>query len=85
MRSGFTRSGLSARNQGVGAPLQDVTTDDLSRPGVVFQMGLPPRRIDVLTELTGLGFAEAWPSPAPSSSHANWWSLSRPLISAKAK
>lgn len=25
-------------------------------------MGLPPRRIDVLTELTGLTFAEAWPT-----------------------
>jgi hypothetical protein len=45
-----------------GAPLTDVTVDDFSRPGVVFQMGLPPRRIDVLTELTGLTFAEVWPS-----------------------
>ena len=24
-------------------------------------MGLPPARIDILTELTGLTFAEAWP------------------------
>lgn len=45
-----------------GAPLADVRADDFSRPGIVFQMGLPPRRIDVLTELTGLTFAEAWPS-----------------------
>ena len=27
----------------------------------VYQMGLPPGRIDVLTNLTGLTFAEAWP------------------------
>lgn len=44
-----------------GAPLSDVTATEFSRPGVVFQLGLPPRRIDVLTALTGLSFAEAWP------------------------
>jgi hypothetical protein len=44
-----------------GAPLQQVAADDFSRPGIVFQMGLPPLRIDVLTELSGLTFAEAWP------------------------
>ena len=45
-----------------GAPLAQVTVDDFSRPGIVFQMGLPPMRIDVLTELTGITFAEAWPT-----------------------
>jgi len=44
-----------------GAPLTSVSVTDFSQPGVVFQMGLPPRRIDVLTELSGLTFAEAWP------------------------
>jgi hypothetical protein len=44
-----------------GAPLEQVSVEDFSRPGVVFQMGLPPFRIDVLTELSGLAFAEAWP------------------------
>jgi hypothetical protein len=44
-----------------GAPLSDVTTADFDHPGAVFQMGLPPRRIDVLTELSGLTFADAWP------------------------
>jgi|RhiMethySRZTD1v2_1073278.scaffolds.fasta_scaffold462914_1 hypothetical protein len=44
-----------------GAPLGEVTVDDFSRPGIVFQMGLPPVRIDVLTTLTGLTFSEAWP------------------------
>jgi hypothetical protein len=45
-----------------GAPLADVGLDDFSRPGVVFQIGLPPRRIDILTALSGLAFPEAWPS-----------------------
>ncbi len=44
-----------------GAPLEQVTEDDFSRPGIVFQMGLPPLRIDVLTQLSGLTFDEAWP------------------------
>ena len=44
-----------------GAPVAQVKADDFSRPGIVFQMGLPPFRIDVLTELSGLTFAEAWP------------------------
>jgi hypothetical protein len=45
-----------------GAPLTQVTEADFARPGVVFQMGLPPGRIDVLTQLTGLTFDEAWPT-----------------------
>jgi hypothetical protein len=44
-----------------GAPLTDVSADDFSRPGVTYQIGVPPGRIDILTELTGLAFAEAWP------------------------
>jgi hypothetical protein len=43
-----------------GAPLQEVAQDDFARPGVVFQMGVPPGRIDILTELTGLRFDDAW-------------------------
>lgn len=50
-----------------GAPLSEVTEDDFSRPGVVFQMGLPPRRIDILTELSGLSFDETWPTRLRSS------------------
>jgi hypothetical protein len=30
-------------------------------PGVVYQIGVAPARIDILTELSGLTFAEAWP------------------------
>ncbi len=46
--------------QAFGAPLHDLTVADLGSPGVVFQMGLPPRRIDVLTQITGVDFDEAW-------------------------
>jgi hypothetical protein len=44
-----------------GAPLGDLTSDDLSRPGTVFQMGVPPQRIDVHTAINGVEFDEAWP------------------------
>jgi hypothetical protein len=43
-----------------GAPLSEVTEADFAQPGVVFQIGVPPGRIDVLTDLTGLTFADAW-------------------------
>jgi hypothetical protein len=44
-----------------GAPLFDLSREDLARPGVVFQIGVPPCRIDILTEITGVTFDEAWP------------------------
>ncbi|MGH7826321.1 MAG: hypothetical protein ACREQ7_14245 [Candidatus Binatia bacterium] len=45
-----------------GAPLQDLTEKDLSTPGVVFQIGVAPLRIDVLTVIDGVEFKEAWPN-----------------------
>lgn len=47
-----------------GAPLLDVTEMDFAREGITYQIGLPPGRIDILTQLTGLGFDEAWPDRA---------------------
>lgn len=45
-----------------GAPLtaHSVAAADFATPGAVYQVGLPPRRIDVLTQITGVGFDEAW-------------------------
>jgi hypothetical protein len=43
-----------------GAPMADISADDFARPGVAYQIGVAPGRIDVLTELTGVTFAEAW-------------------------
>lgn len=43
-----------------GAPLAQLSVEDLTRPDVVFQMGVPPRRIDILTTVSGVGFQEAW-------------------------
>jgi hypothetical protein len=43
-----------------GAPLDKLTADDLSSPDVVFQIGVPPNRIDLLTSITAVTFDEAW-------------------------
>ncbi len=45
-----------------GAPLHDLKAEDLTRPGTVFQIGVAPLRIDVLTSIDAVEFAEAWGS-----------------------
>jgi hypothetical protein len=45
-----------------GAPLGDLSESDLAQVGMGFKMGMPPRRIDILTEIEGITFAEAWPN-----------------------
>lgn len=44
-----------------GAPLaaHGVKADDFRKPGMVYQIGLPPNRIDLLTEISGVDFDEA--------------------------
>ncbi|MGH9349285.1 MAG: hypothetical protein ACRD26_18675 [Vicinamibacterales bacterium] len=44
-----------------GAPLNDLKAEDLVHPGVVYQMGVAPFRIDILTKLSGIAFEDAWP------------------------
>jgi hypothetical protein len=46
--------------QAFGAPLFNLTQEDLEEPGIVFQIGLPPNRIDILTRISGVEFEEAW-------------------------
>lgn len=48
-----------------GAPLSDLREADLSQAGIVYQIGVVPHRVDILTSLTGLTFAEAWESRVP--------------------
>ena len=45
-----------------GAPLTShgVATSDFAAAGTVYQMGLPPRRIDILTTIDGVNFDDAW-------------------------
>ena len=41
-----------------GAPLDEITEADFTKPGVTFQIGIPPVRIDLLTQLTALEFKQ---------------------------
>jgi len=43
-----------------GAPLDQLSADDLCTPGTVYQIGVEPNRIDVLTRLGDLSFDGAW-------------------------
>lgn len=44
-----------------GAPLQGITVDDFSTRGTIYQMGVDPDRIDIITEPAGAEFEDAWP------------------------
>jgi hypothetical protein len=43
-----------------GAPLQELTAEDLQKDDTVFQVGVAPRRIDIITGASGLDFEEAF-------------------------
>ncbi len=46
--------------QTFGAPLFDLNIEDLKTPGMVFQIGLVPSRINVITQIDGVEFESAW-------------------------
>lgn len=37
-----------------------LTAQDFLEPGKIIQLGYPPNRIDLLTSISGVNFAEAW-------------------------
>jgi hypothetical protein len=43
-----------------GAPTGEMTAEDLCRPGLVFQIGVAPVRIDLLTAIDGVEWDPAW-------------------------
>lgn len=43
-----------------GAPTSEIRRDDFETPDIVFQMGVSPRRIDILTSIDGVEFESAW-------------------------
>src|SRR5688572_13751409 len=57
-----------------GAPLEDlgIRVEDFSVAGNVIQLGLPPRRIDVLTAISGIdSFAAAWEKRVDRTLHGH--------------
>ena len=43
-----------------GAPLHQIERQDFETPGIVFQIGVAPRRIDILTAIDAVDFDAAW-------------------------
>ncbi|GJL55245.1 MAG: hypothetical protein NPIRA02_23770 [Nitrospirales bacterium] len=43
-----------------GAPVSQLTQEAFSEEGIVFQIGVAPRRIDILTKIDGVSFSEAY-------------------------
>ena len=61
VRADFENASRVLRSLAVfGAPLDNLTVDDLSKPGIVFQIGVEPSRIDILTAISGVEFEHAW-------------------------
>ena len=44
-----------------GAPMEQVTLADFEHDDTVWMIGVEPLRVDVLTGVEGITFAEAWP------------------------
>jgi len=42
-----------------GAPMQDISVQDFEKEGMIFQIGIDPIRIDIITTITGVKFEEA--------------------------
>ncbi|MBI5281575.1 MAG: nucleotidyltransferase [Candidatus Solibacter usitatus] len=43
-----------------GAPLGETSPEEFAVPDLVFMMGVAPAKIDVMTSISGVQFAEAW-------------------------
>ncbi|OGS35988.1 MAG: hypothetical protein A2293_06185 [Elusimicrobia bacterium RIFOXYB2_FULL_49_7] len=43
-----------------GAPLEQITPEEFAKPGTVYQIGVAPRRIDILNRISGVSFEEGF-------------------------
>lgn len=48
-----------------GAPRSRLTPESFTERDIVYQIGLPPNRIDILTDIDGVTFDEAWRDRVP--------------------
>ncbi len=45
---------------GFGAPLSGIQVEDFTAPDLIYQLGMPPSRVDILTSISGVDFEDAW-------------------------
>jgi len=43
-----------------GAPLKGIRAEDFAAPDLIYQLGVAPSRIDILTPISGVSFEDAW-------------------------
>ncbi|MFH1309413.1 MAG: hypothetical protein ABIH85_01895 [Candidatus Omnitrophota bacterium] len=43
-----------------GAPLKEISEDTFCKEGIIFQIGVAPRRIDIITKIDGVSFKQAY-------------------------
>jgi len=43
-----------------GTPLSELTQDTFTEKGIIFQIGVAPRRIDIITAIDGVDFGQAY-------------------------
>ena len=43
-----------------GAPLAGIHAEDFALPDLIYQLGMPPSRVDILTSISGVDFEDAW-------------------------
>jgi len=44
-----------------GAPLEQIEKNSFSEKGIIFQIGVAPCRIDIITQISGVEFEQAYP------------------------
>lgn len=49
-----------------GAPLDRIDEQTFTEPEIIFQIGVPPIRVDVMTSIDGVAFEDAWPNRVSS-------------------
>ena len=49
-----------------GAPLRGLTPKSFTKPGIILQIGVAPVRVDIMTDVPGVGVEEAWKSRVKS-------------------
>jgi predicted nucleotidyltransferase len=59
------RNILKALNK-FGAPIDNLSEQDLLQPGLIYIFGLPPARIDLLNKVSGSTFQTAWKNKVKS-------------------
>jgi len=43
-----------------GAPMEQISEKTFCEQGLIFQIGVAPRRIDIITKIDGVDFQQAW-------------------------